>query len=243
MKAGNTKRYRAVTAVISIAAVALLALGSVSGARAALTQTSQEYITRFGTQTIEVSLVEQTGTNDAERIEDDGALLTNLVGENETFIVGKIYDEKLMAQNTGEIDQYVRMTIHKYWVDGDGKRVDLSPDLIHLEINEDKWFKAYEEDETIVLYYREPLSADPETREGQMTEAALESLQVESSILKLVTQTTADGVITTNYAYNGLYVGLDADVDAVQTHNAHDAILSAWGVDLSFDGTTITGEN
>ena len=35
------------------------------------------------------------------------------------------------------------------------------------------------------------------------------------------------------YTYNGYTFTLDAEVDAVQTHNAKDAIKSAWGIDVS----------
>ena len=37
----------------------------------------------------------------------------------------------------------------------------------------------------------------------------------------------------TSYLYNGYRFFLEAEVDAVQTHNAEDAIKSAWGVDVS----------
>ncbi|MFR0951708.1 MAG: hypothetical protein ACLSGK_02280 [Lachnospiraceae bacterium] len=51
-----------------------------------------------------------------------------------------------------------------------------------------------------------------------------------------------DNTITYTYKYNGNYTfHIDAEVDAVQTHNAKDAIKSAWGVDVnvSDDETTI----
>ena len=40
-------------------------------------------------------------------------------------------------------------------------------------------------------------------------------------------------VITTTYKYDGVEFHVDVEVDAVQTHNAQDAIKSAWGVDAS----------
>ena len=45
--------------------------------------------------------------------------------------------------------------------------------------------------------------------------------------------------ITTTFAYDGYRFNLKAEVDAVQTHNAEDAIKSAWGVDVEIreDGT------
>ncbi|MCI8549582.1 MAG: hypothetical protein HFI68_03120 [Lachnospiraceae bacterium] len=42
---------------------------------------------------------------------------------------------------------------------------------------------------------------------------------------------TKGDVITTVYKYDGVEFHVDVEVDAVQTHNAQDAIKSAWGVD------------
>ena len=41
--------------------------------------------------------------------------------------------------------------------------------------------------------------------------------------------------ITTSYDYDGYSFHVEAEVDAVQTHNAKDAIKSAWGVDVVID--------
>ena len=38
--------------------------------------------------------------------------------------------------------------------------------------------------------------------------------------------------ITTKFNYDGVQFNIDAQVDAVQTHNAVDAIKSAWGIDV-----------
>ena len=38
--------------------------------------------------------------------------------------------------------------------------------------------------------------------------------------------------ITYVYEYDGYQFTIDAEVDAVQTHNAQDAFKSAWGVDV-----------
>ena len=48
-------------------------------------------------------------------------------------------------------------------------------------------------------------------------------------------QTDDNGLttITTTYEYDGAQFVLEATVDAVQTHNAKDAIKSAWGVDVN----------
>lgn len=54
---------------------------------------------------------------------------------------------------------------------------------------------------------------------------------------------TEDGktVTETVYAYDGYTFNVTAEVDAVQNHNAVDAIKSAWGVDVEMSGDTITG--
>ena len=51
---------------------------------------------------------------------------------------------------------------------------------------------------------------------------------------------TAEGkTIRTVYLHDGAYMSVEAEVDAVQTHNAEEAIKSAWGVDVTVgaDGT------
>jgi hypothetical protein len=64
-----------------------------------------------------------------------------------------------------------------------------------------------------------------------------DTLTVNSSVADKVSQTvkeTENGkVITTTYKYDGVEFRIEADVDAVQTHNAGDAVHSAWGIDPS----------
>ena len=239
MKNRKNHASKKITAAIAVAAVALIAFGGITGARAALTY-SEIFRSDFGTQNIGVGLVEQTGTNDAEQIPDDGELLTKLVGEDESFIVGKVYDELLSAENTGTIDEYVRMTVRKYWLDGNGKRVDLSPELINLTFNEDEWIMVDTDpaDETIVLYYKAPLTTEQGT-----TEEAVKTIGVDSEIAKYVDQTITGKTIQTEFAYDGLQIALDVDVDGVQTHHAQDAMLSAWGVNATFSGDALTAVN
>lgn len=66
------------------------------------------------------------------------------------------------------------------------------------------------------------------------------TLTIDKSIATKVTQDVKeeDGykTITTTYAYDGYNFQLEAEADAVQTHNAQDAIKSAWGVDVDVDG-------
>ena len=55
---------------------------------------------------------------------------------------------------------------------------------------------------------------------------------------------TVDGktvtTITTTYTYDDQFFALEVQADAVQTHNAEDAIKSAWGRDVTISGTTLS---
>ena len=57
----------------------------------------------------------------------------------------------------------------------------------------------------------------------------MDTLRIDGSVLQYVSTVTEGGVTRYVYAYNGLGFVLDVEVDAVQTHNAHDAMTSAWG--------------
>ena len=63
---------------------------------------------------------------------------------------------------------------------------------------------------------------------------------IDDSIGKKVTTTPTEenGVKkkVTTFNYDGVKFNLEAEVDAVQTHNAADAIKSAWGVDVNVAG-------
>lgn len=80
-----------------------------------------------------------------------------------------------------------------------------------------------------VLYYTNILPT------GAAAPALSDTLTINDGLAAKVTETRTTNaagqtVITTTYDYDGVQFNLEAEVDAVQTHNAADAILSAWGV-------------
>ena len=247
-----------------LGAAAVLLLGSTVGStRAALTYYSEEYSAQVSMSSIGVALLENENKDPvSERrytergtweTTGDGVLLENMLAEGKTPVPGEPYQEKLSVANTGNIDTFVRVVITRYWTDADGnKTTELSPELIQLKlINRDKWIYDEASDhpdyspERMVLYYSEALGS------GMMTEPLSDTLQIDRSILNdvVIKETTLEGgtVIkrTYEYKYDGYSFHLEAEVNAVQTHNAADAIKSAWGVDvtLSGDGNTITSIN
>ena len=74
------------------------------------------------------------------------------------------------------------------------------------------------------------------------TPALSDTIRINPSIAKDVTKHVDGYTITYTYKYDGYTFHVDAEVDAVQTHNAKDAIKSAWGVDVnvSDDETTMS---
>ena len=163
-----------------------------------------------------------------------------MVGENEKIQLGKKYPEELTVRNTGEIDQYVRVSIVKSWMK-DGKKVtSLSPDLIDLNLTGNGWIedKNASTEERTVLYYSGILAG------GAEAPIFADTIRIDGSVATQATKETVKSengytTITTTYKYDGVTFNLEAQVDAVQTHNAQDAIKSAWGVDVkvSPDGT------
>lgn len=239
-----------------LTAAALLLVGSTVGStRAALTYYSENYSAQMNMQSIGVSLLENDKvvssrdyvSNNEWKGTSEGTLLTNLLGKDETFTPGKKYNEAISVKNSGTIDTFVRVIITKSWQNEEGKKnTTLSPDLIELnfltdngwEIAKDQSEQSEQYKERTVLYYTKALKA------GKPTPALSDTLRINPSIASDVKQNVSeDGkTITYTYKYDGYTFHIDAEVDAVQTHNAKDAIKSAWGVDVnvSDDETTMS---
>lgn len=232
-----------------LTASALLLIGSTVGStRAALTYYSENYSAQMNMQSIGVSLLENEKTvssrdyvsNDEWKGTADGELLTGLLGEDDTFTPGKKYNEAISVQNSGNIDTFVRVIITKSWQDKEGKKnTTLSPDLIELNFLTDNGWEIAKDQSTTertVLYYTKAIAA------GDSTPALSDTIRINPSIAADVTKHVDGNTITYTYKYDGYTFHLDAEVDAVQTHNAKDAIKSAWGVDVnvSDDETSIS---
>lgn len=236
--------------VLLLSASAILLLGSTVGStRAALTYYSDNYAAQMSVSSIGVSLTENgeivsgrdySGGGNVWN-ETTGNLLGHLKNE-EKIVLGKAYKEVLGVTNSGSIDNYVRVILTKSWTDEKGnKATTLSPDLIDLNLVAGSgWVvdEASSTPERTILYYTGIVPA------GGSTSAITDTLTIDRSIADKVTieeTTDADGnkVINHVYKYDGYQFHIDAEVNAVQTHSAQDAIKSAWGVDVNVaaDGT------
>lgn len=242
------KSFPKVTVLLLAAAAVLLVGSGVGSARAALTYYSENYSVQMNMQSIGVSLLENDKvvssrdyvSNNEWKGTSEGTLLTNLLGKDETFTPGKKYNEAISVKNSGTIDTFVRVIITKSWQDEKGnKNTNLSPDLIELNFLTDNGWQVADAQSTrerTVLYYTKALKA------GKPTPALSDTLRINPSIASDVTKVPKGKTITYTYKYNGYTFHIDAEVDAVQTHNAKDAIKSAWGVDVnvSDDETTMS---
>ena len=232
-----------------LTAAALLLVGSTVGStRAALTYYSENYSAQMNMQSIGVSLLENDKvvssrdyvSNNEWKGTSQGTLLTNLLGKDETFTPGKKYNEAISVKNSGTIDTFVRVIITKSWQDKEGKKnTTLSPDLIELNFLTDNGWQIAKDQSTTertVLYYTKAVAT------GDSTPALSDTIRINPSIAKDVTKHVDGYTITYTYKYDGYTFHVDAEVDAVQTHNAKDAIKSAWGVDVnvSDDETTMS---
>ncbi len=232
----------AVTAVLFVLAVALIAGGTIGGALAALEQFSEVYESRVAMKHIDVEILEN-GT----AVSGEGAMLQDfLTVTNGELVTGREYDEVLTVRNSADaegIDQFVRVTVLKYWLDPNGEKTpDLDSDWIHLTfVTDGGWTidTASSTEERTVLYYGSVLAP------GQESTPFLSKVSVDNEIVYNVTQTTTTDstgltTITTTFNYDGYKLCLVASVDAIQTHNAVDAAKSAWGRDVSATATTIS---
>ncbi len=229
------------TAVLFLLAAALLMTGTIGGTRAALTYFSEVYSSRVEMYDIGVSLLENgsrvswrdyDSKADGTWDECTGPLFRDRFTEPGSWKPGVSYPEELAVRNSGSIDEYVRVSIYTYWVDGSGrKRTDLSPACIELALANlgEGWIRDWESstEERTVLYYDRILPA------GETTPVFTRSVTVAAPVAARVTEErTTEGAYTEiryTYDYDGLTFQVEVETEAVQTHNGEDAIQSAWG--------------
>lgn len=233
------RKERRVTYLLLALAVILLLGSAVGSTRAALTYYSENYTAEVKVSQIGVSLAENGNIVSKRDYDGDdwktesSPLLSNMLGEGEKLALNKKYEEKLAVRNTGEIDEYVRVRIYKYWTEADSdKRLNtLSPGLIKLNLtHEEEWVNPDGNTsgrECTVLYHKGPLPV------GAEAEFA-DTIAIDKKVAEeFTTVDKGNGIVETVYKYNGVEFHVNVEVDAVQTHNAQDAIQSAWGVDAS----------
>ena len=144
----------------------------------------------------------------------------------------------------GNIDEYIRLVIRKYWVDkNDVKDTSCDPTLIKLNISNPDIIidENYSSDEITVLYYTKILTTD------EVAEY-VDNIQIDPSVNNIydIQETTGpDGYkeITTKRKYDGMKAWVEIEADGVQSNNAAAAIHSTWGVTPTIVDGVITEIN
>lgn len=240
--------------VLFVLALVLLAFSAVGSARAAITYYNEDYKARMSaSQKLDVVINENGKEIVPKEPGKPGELLTVLSGSqgdvsaNNPVVPGTSYPEVLTVTNKGDIDVYARVIIRRYWKDKDRKDNTLSPTLIELNPQENSsWVldKTASTDERLVYYYTNVLPAVNEENPGaNPTSAPLsETIRINPEVEAKVSvkESTEPGKVVTVYDYDGYSFCLEVDVETVQTHNAVDAIKSAWGVDVEINDGKLT---
>ncbi|SEA65844.1 hypothetical protein SAMN02910384_02021 [Pseudobutyrivibrio sp. ACV-2] len=246
-----------------LAAGVLLVTGSIVGAtKAADSGTPKAQAVTFSTANLSVELQEkQSGkfVTIQETRNADGSLNPSALGKLEFTSLEKVnageempdpsitYDEEVQVKNNGDCQEYIRVVVYKNWINADKSKndaLDISSANLHL-VNPSEWIvKESDSKECTTYYLKKALDAED-------TAKLFDTISFDNSILNSVPEVTTEktdkGTVTrTNivYEYNGKILEVEMRVDAVQTHNAKDAILGAWGVEPTIDANgIITGIN
>lgn len=217
------------------------------GTKAALNVTGDPFEANIHTDMVAVQITEAgepVGVKELPDGDTSGTIFTNVPSK---FEPGMTYPAEVGVTNTGEADAYVRVVVRKYWLktteeNTTEKGLSLSPSYIE-PIVASKW-KAVadanngEETETVIYYYQGKLGTEGEAASADL----FTGIRINEAVLtngRVTTNTTKhEGVTVINYVYeyDGLTFVVEAEAQAVQTHNAELAIKSVWGVDSSVVG-------
>ena len=216
--------------------VLMLLFSGVNTTRAALTIFSDDYYASAEMKDIDISILENGIPVDGDK------LLTGI----SDFQYGKRYDEILTVQNKGTIPEYVRVILHKYWADVDEqgnitKLSDYDPNLIEIGLPKNSVWKDVPSasGEQIIFYYPQPLASSDDGN-GEVSSPFVESIKVNGKLIlvaskaeDVVDEETGKTVTVYTFLYDGKAIVLEAEAQGVQTHNAADAVTSAWGSDAA----------
>ena len=238
------------TLALVAAAALLFAGGTFTATRAVLNIFSPEHFLEFETSNQAVRLMENgspTGENNP--------LLSTLKGK---VSPGMSYTEEISARNNSDVNQFVRIVVRKYWMDGEnkvhsfgdtvgGEKVTTpDPDKIKLTLANNGLWQKNDLESTVereVYYYKNAVPS------GGVTEPLTSKIKVDSSVADPYTtdpeidpnNMPVGKTITYVYDYDGYKICLEAEAQSVQTHNAQDAVMSIWGMpNVTVSGSTLT---
>ena len=242
--------------LLAAALLLLVSVGlfTVTGARAQLTARSDDYNASFELNHLQVHLLEngkdvcgEKNTVDGEKV--TGELLGYLKGEDGAVVQpGRAYREEIAARNSQSTPQYVRLIVYKYWTDKDGNKTQvLDPALIQLsygdqEYNSGAWQRNDKEStpERSVYYLSSQLPA------GTDSALLFDTFRVDDKVMEgdnVVTDKIDETHYTYHFKYEGYQCNIKAEVQAIQTDHADEAVESIWGVpNVTVEGGSLVVE-
>lgn len=175
-----------------------------------------------------------------EQENQSGELFTHL-GTSKTLLPGKSYQEEIAVKNTGTSIGYIRISIYKYWLDGE-ESLDTTKSDEYIELiknNHENWIldETNSNDSRIICYYKKPLAKE------EITPNVISKIQIAEQARSEVSFTSRtegeNTIITSSRNYQGYKAYIEINADIVPIQNAADTIWSAWGVkvEIAADGT------
>ncbi len=230
--------------VILALGILIVGASTVTATRAAIVYQTEAEKVNFSTAVFSVDLQENVDGKYVS-LDDKTGLQFPEIKKDGSLKIGKKYTEDVKVVNNSNPDtgysEYVRVVVRKSWVRNDKKQTILDLELINIE-TASGWIenKAESTDEMSVYYRTTPLACGEEA-------PFITSVTINSDITKYVTNVGTETEIKNEYKYDGESANIELQADAVQTHNAADAMYAAWGVRAEFtdldDGniTSISG--
>ena len=206
--------------ILMVIAGVLVLTTMIGGTLAAFQANSSQGISNITTKDLDIFISDKGNTE--ETIDSK-----NYKSDVYKAMPGSKMDENLTIAfaSSQNYDSYVRAIVYKAWgkTDADSvfqKSFDHSLDIQSIKIipeKEEDWIIVNEDDETVVMYHKKPLS--------------MEGIK---ETTKFIDEIAISMNLDNQYADKSFVI--EASVDAVQAIGGSDAIKSAWGVTASLDG-------
>lgn len=256
--------------LLLILAIGILVFTTVNGVTAATPNiTSEEQISNMNMNKIGVALQKAgsdgTFTDISTIVYNSGgewstSPAVNLFEDGASLKPGNTIDVQLKVKNYGEIGEYVRAIIYKYWVDEKGNKIadaEIKSDMIMPILSDfvveeattsPAWIVDLKTDEKIFLYYNTMLAT------GDVSTVFLTGVKIDGDVKKYYDakeyvyykedgQTVDYTKTVYEYKYEGKSFVIEVEVDAVQGHHPVEAIKAAWGKEVSIEDDMITALN
>ena len=232
------------------AGLMLVLASSVGATRASIIYQNNAKEVDFDTSYVSVDLYEGA-TADTTNLVKDALTFPGMPDDKDAFHIGETYPEYVNVVNSSKLySEYVRVKVRKYWVkEVNGvleKDTSLDPSLIDLKVDESVWKvdDAESTTEESVYYLCTPLSKAGGTESN--VQNFIQGVTISDSVTTIVDLQDSNGNtfdktaklsgnITNSYVYDNASFYIEVEADAVQSHNAANAIYGAWGVHVTCD--------